>query len=135
MKFNSLKELDVFDQDRGSQSARRVISLSAASCGRASGALELAAAFESGIKELGLADQVELKLTGCHGFCQLEPDVLIFPERYFYPKVKAGEVKRILQETGINGRFIPELGFQDDQTGKLQPGWKNCHFIRVRFAG
>ncbi len=119
MKFNSLKELDVFDQDRRSQSARRVISLSAASCGRASGALELAAAFESGIKELGLAGQIELKLTGCHGFCQLEPDVLIFPERYFYPNVKTGEVKRILQETGINGRFIPELGFQDDQTGKI----------------
>ncbi|HNT00954.1 MAG TPA: hypothetical protein PKJ80_02880, partial [Candidatus Saccharicenans sp.] len=115
-KFNSLKDLKTAGKGNQNGSSSRVISLSAASCGQASGALEVASAFESAIKELGLEGKVQFKLTGCHGFCQLEPDIIIFPEKYFYPQVKVEDAKRILLETGVNGRFIPELGFQDEIT-------------------
>ncbi|HRT25795.1 MAG TPA: NADH-quinone oxidoreductase subunit NuoF [Candidatus Saccharicenans sp.] len=116
LKFNLLKDLKTAGKGSQNGSGPRIISLSAASCGQASGALEVASAFESAIKELGLEDKVEFKLTGCHGFCQLEPDIIIFPEKYFYPRVKVEDAKRILLESGLNGRFIPELGFKDEGT-------------------
>lgn len=101
LKFNLLKDLKTAGQGSQNGSGPRVISLSAASCGQASGALEVASAFESAIKELGLEDKVKFKLTGCHGFCQLEPDIIIFPEKYFYPLVKVENAKRILQKAAL----------------------------------
>ena len=46
-------------------------------------------ALENAVKEKGLTDQVEVKFTGCHGFCQQGPIVIIEPEGIFYTKIKS----------------------------------------------
>jgi NADH:ubiquinone oxidoreductase subunit F (NADH-binding)/(2Fe-2S) ferredoxin/Pyruvate/2-oxoacid:ferredoxin oxidoreductase delta subunit len=88
-----------------------LVSLSTASCGRASGALEVARALEAEIKRRGLEETVELRLTGCHGFCQLEPDLIIFPEKIFYPNLVPKKIPLLVEETLVGGRLVPELAF------------------------
>ena len=49
------------------------------------GALPLQAAFEAEIEKQGAGDQVSVKMTGCHGFCEKGPVVVILPSKAFYP--------------------------------------------------
>jgi len=109
---------------------RRLVSLSAASCGRASGALEVARALEAEIKKRGLEETVELRLTGCHGFCQLEPDLVIFPEKIFYPNLSPGMIPRLVEETLARGRLVPELAFSPGPGQGFYPKLDELPFLR-----
>ena len=81
------------------------------------GTQEVYQAFREGIDRLGLADKVRLKKTGCHGFCERGPVVVILPDRFFYPGVKAEDVGEILQETVIDGNSIDRLRYVDPVSG------------------
>ncbi|HAR36974.1 MAG TPA: NADH-quinone oxidoreductase subunit F [Acidobacteria bacterium] len=109
---------------------RRLVSLSAASCGRASGALEVARALEAEIRKRGLEETVELRLTGCHGFCQLEPDLVIFPEKIFYPNLSPGMIPRLVEETLVRGRLVPELAFSPGPGQGFYPKLDELPFLR-----
>ena len=49
------------------------------------GSTEVYDAFEQEIKRLGLGEKVRLKRTGCHGFCEKGPVVVILPDRFSIP--------------------------------------------------
>lgn len=74
-------------------------------------------AFKKEIEKLGLTKKVRLKRTGCHGFCEKGPLVVILPKRYLYPGVKTQDVTEILQETVINDKPIERLLYVDPVTG------------------
>lgn len=109
---------------------RRLVSLSAASCGRASGALEVARTLEAEIKKRGLEETVELRLTGCHGFCHLEPDLVIFPEKIFYPNLRPDKIPRLVEETLVRGRLVPELAFSPGPGQGVCPVLDKLPFLR-----
>lgn len=117
-KFSSLSQLQKLIQDCSKKPVpEKIISLSAASCARASGALEVASVFEEYLEKYRWHQQIKLKLTGCHGFCQLEPDVIIFPEGYFYPNLKPENVPEILEKTVIEGEYLGKYAFTDSRSG------------------
>lgn len=119
-RFKVLKEVEAYRSSlHKSYDYEHLVSVSVASCGRASGALKIASEFERLLKEYKLTGKVVLKLTGCHGFCQFEPDVIIFPERYFYPNLKPEQVPLIVEETLLDGRMVQELAFRDELTGQV----------------
>jgi len=118
-KFKSLKELDSYRVELGSRvSNKRLISISAASCGRAAGALEIASALKRSIEEAGLEEKVQLKLTGCHGFCQFEPNVVIFPEKHFYPNLRPQDIPLLVEKAVLKGEAAEELAFKDELSHK-----------------
>ncbi len=80
------------------------------------GALPLQAAFEAEIEKQGVGDQVSVKMTGCHGFCEKGPVVVILPSKAFYPNVKVEDVPRILEQTALGGEVIDELLYIDPAT-------------------
>ena len=47
----------------------------------ASRSKEVATAFSEEIKSQDLADSVDIRLTGCHGFCEHGPVIVIFPKK------------------------------------------------------
>lgn len=53
------------------------ITISSGTCGEARGSLEVVKAFKKEIQTHRLEDKIELKVTGCHGFCEVEPVVII----------------------------------------------------------
>lgn len=73
-------------------------------------------AFENAIADLGLSDKVELKRTGCHGFCEKGSVVVVLPERFFYPGVQPKDVTEILEQTVIEGKAVERLGYIDPAT-------------------
>jgi NADH-quinone oxidoreductase subunit F len=62
--------------------------------------------------------QIAVKVTGCHGFCEKGPVVVILPSQVFYPSVKVEEVPRIVEKTVLGGEVIEELLYVDPATGK-----------------
>ncbi|MCK5564202.1 MAG: NADH-quinone oxidoreductase subunit NuoF [Planctomycetes bacterium] len=75
-------------------------------------------AFESEIKKQGLEKEVLLKGTGCHGFCEKGPVVVILPDQFFYPGVKPENVAEIFKETVIGRKAIEELLYVDPISSK-----------------
>jgi NADH-quinone oxidoreductase subunit F len=97
--------------------------ISSGTCGRARGSLEVIEAFQKEIAKQNLKDKVVIKVTGCHGFCEVEPDVLIRLEptsqkTIFYQRVSPEDAEKILQETVNDKKVIDSLLYKDPVTGK-----------------
>jgi len=94
-----------------------VIIINAGTCGQASGANDLIRVAKREILESGYAETVRLRITGCHGFCEMEPSVLVEPGGVFYPKVKVDDVPRIVKAVA-EGVILEELLLEDPVTGE-----------------
>ena len=79
---------------------------------------EVAAAFEQELKAQGVEGSVEMKTTGCPGFCEQGPLVVIHPERIFYTRVQPKDVADIVSKTVIKGEIIDRLLYKDPLTGE-----------------
>lgn len=75
-------------------------------------------AFESEIKRQGLEGKVDIKRTGCHGFCEKGPLVVIYPDEIFYQRVKVEDVPEIVSQTLVGGEVVDRLLYTDPATGK-----------------
>jgi len=83
---------------------------------RASGAEAVVDALIDEIERRELQINVELKETGCHGFCERGPVVVIRPKRIFYQRVKPEDIPEIISETVLNGKIIERLLYEDPVT-------------------
>ncbi|MDD5306387.1 MAG: NAD(P)H-dependent oxidoreductase subunit E, partial [Deltaproteobacteria bacterium] len=96
---------------------RKVIAVCAGTGCNAYGSPKVLAAFEKALKEQGLDKKIELRPTGCHGFCERGTLVLFFPERMLYTRVKPEDVPEIVEKTVKNGEFIERFFYEDPVTG------------------
>ena len=55
-------------------------------------------AFEQEIKRQKPEAEVAIRTTGCHGFCERGPLVVIKPENIFYQRVRVEDVPEIISE-------------------------------------
>ena len=65
--------------------------------------------FEQEIKRQNLGAKIDIKVTGCHGFCEKGPVVVIKPKNIFYQQVKAEDIPEIVAETVVKGNIIDRL--------------------------
>ncbi len=117
-----LKSLDDFRtlQDRlqtGRDPDIPTIVIPAGTCGQASGASDIIRVAKREILAKELTGKVKLRITGCHGFCQIEPSVLIEPARTVYPNVGLREMALIV-EAVAKGEVLTDLLMKDPQTGE-----------------
>jgi len=89
--------------------SRTSIFLCAGSGCRARGAVEVADALQREIASRQLEDQVQLRLTGCHGYCEGAPLLVIGPNRLVYEHVGPKDVAEILDRTVVGGEVIERL--------------------------
>ena len=94
------------------------ISLCAGTACRAAGSEAVKDAFIDEIERRELQINVELKETGCHGFCERGPIVVIRPKGIFYQWVKPEDVPEIISETVLKGNIIERLLYVDPVTGE-----------------
>ena len=85
---------------------------------RAYGASEVKAALDEEVKKQGMSDQVEVRATGCHGFCAKAPVIAIDPLGVQYQEVSPEDVPEIVALTLKQNRLIDHLAYTDPQTGK-----------------
>jgi NADH-quinone oxidoreductase subunit F len=82
------------------------------------GAEGLADGFESEIDKRGLGRQVGLRRTGCHGFCERGPLVVIEPKGICYLHAQAKDIPTIMDKTVLGDEVVTRLLYLDEETGK-----------------
>ena len=99
-------------------SSKSCISICSGTGCLAYGSEKVVIAFENELKKQKLDDKVEIKRTGCHGFCEKGPVVVIYPEEICYLQVKIEDVNDIVSQTIKAGKVIDRLLYTDLKTGK-----------------
>lgn len=79
---------------------------------------EVADAFVYEIEKQGLQNKAEVRRTGCHGFCEHGPLVVISPQRICYLRVKLNDVPDIVSQTIVKNEVVERLLYKDVATGK-----------------
>jgi NADH-quinone oxidoreductase subunit F len=69
-------------------------------------------------KRQGVENKVNIRTTGCHGFCERGPLLVIKPKNIFYQRVNAEDVSEVISETIVKGNIIDRLLYTDPNTGK-----------------
>ena len=83
------------------------------------GSLKIYQKFADEIKKQGLeGSAVEARPTGCHGFCEQGPVVVIFPQEICYVQVKLEDVPEIVSSTLAQGGVIERLLYKDPVTSE-----------------
>lgn len=79
----------------------------------ASGSPKVKQALEEELAKRGLADEVQVVLTGCNGFCAMGPIMTVYPDGIFYNKLKPEHAPRIVEEHVLKGRPVKDLLFEE----------------------
>ena len=80
------------------------------------------------IKENELNEFIKIKLTGCHGFCQIGPTLIIEPENILYVSLKEKDLSLIVEQHLINNVVVEELLYKDPKTDKFIPTLDKIQF-------
>jgi len=90
--------------------------------------LSIIGAFEEEIKEQSLQDRIDIKVTGCPGFCDKGPLVIIYPEEICYLEVTQEDVSDIVSQTLVKKKVVNRLVYTDSDTGE-----KSVHINEIPF--
>ena len=75
-------------------------------------------AFEEEIEKQALKTKVDVRGTGCPGFCEKGPIVVIYPEEICYIGVTPEDAPEIVSQTVVGKKVIDRLLYTDPNTGK-----------------
>ncbi|HUT76159.1 MAG TPA: NADH-ubiquinone oxidoreductase-F iron-sulfur binding region domain-containing protein, partial [Polyangia bacterium] len=119
-RIGSSEELERFRQEVLSRRdpQKPCISICAGTGCIATGAREVIAALDGELAQQGLRGEVEFRSTGCHGFCERGPIVVIEPEEICYLQVAPGDVPEIAAQTLREKKIIDRLLYVDGKTGE-----------------
>ncbi|MCF8039038.1 MAG: 4Fe-4S binding protein [Desulfohalobiaceae bacterium] len=92
------------------------ITLCSGSACHATGSDEVAAGLEQELQEQGLSDEVDIRKTGCHGYCERGPIIVIHPEEICYFQIKPENVPDIVSSTIKEQKVLDDLLYTDPQT-------------------
>ncbi|MFZ3132254.1 MAG: NAD(P)H-dependent oxidoreductase subunit E, partial [Desulfosporosinus sp.] len=70
------------------------------------------------VRKQSLEAKVDVITTGCHGFCEKGPIVVIYPEEICYLQVKPEDVPEIISQTVIAKKVIDRLVYTDPNSGE-----------------
>jgi NADH:ubiquinone oxidoreductase subunit F (NADH-binding)/(2Fe-2S) ferredoxin/NAD-dependent dihydropyrimidine dehydrogenase PreA subunit len=119
-KIRNPKELQTYREGLVSKRSDSV-KVIAVCCGtgcNASGARKVAQAVIDEVKRAGLEKEVDVRPTGCHGFCERGTLVLMHPEETLYTRVKPEDVPEIVEKTVKKGEILEKHLYDDPVTGE-----------------
>jgi NADP-reducing hydrogenase subunit HndC len=119
-RINSPAELEKLRKDVLSKRDpnKPTISLCSGSACHASGAEEVTAKLIEELNKQGLTGQVDLRNSGCHGFCERGPIMVIHPEEICYIQIKPDDVPEIVSQTIKEKKVVERLLYIDPATGE-----------------
>lgn len=138
-KISSLPELERLRSEIAARRdpKKKIITVCISTGCSALGARKVIESLGEEVKKRGLADQagikegeVEIKETGCLGFCELGPRVIVYPGEIPYTKVKPEDASEIVSETVVNGRVIERLLYADPTTGERSRKLEDIPFYK-----
>lgn len=88
--------------------------------------------FESELHKRNLAHRVRIIFSGCHGYCEQGPLVVIKPSGVVYCSIKEEDVVPIVSKTIIEGELIDSLLYEDTATGEKITYEKDIPFYKAQ---
>ncbi|MGD2110770.1 MAG: NAD(P)H-dependent oxidoreductase subunit E, partial [Phycisphaerae bacterium] len=145
MRINSVKSLKTASKkarDERVKAKTEILVCAGTGC-LAHGSLDVAEAFERSVRKRKLDAELKLalKTTGCHGFCEQGPLVVVQPRGVFYRGVKTRDVKDIVDKTLCDGEVVERLLYRDPNTKEKIaeytsiPFYSKQHRIALRNIG
>ena len=109
---------------------RKTIVVSSGTCGQASGSLPVIDALNRELEKKDLKNSIGVEITGCHGFCELEPNIVIYPEGIFYGNLTPKDIPKIVEKTILGDQVIPSYVYEVPKTGKKKAHQKEIPFYK-----
>ena len=123
--MNRLQTVSEFEQWQTTKAgendpARPMITVCGGTGCRVYGSEKVWEAFKSELERQGASGTLnyDVKVTGCHGFCEKGPLVVIRPQGIFYSHVKVEDVPEIVSETLLGNKIIERLLYVEPVTGE-----------------
>lgn len=119
-KLNSREDLEALRKElanRRRTDRQRIIICGGTGC-QAYGCMKVADAFKNEVTRQRIEGKVDIKVTGCHGFCEKGPLVVVHPGDIFYQQIKPEDVPEILGETIVRNNIVERLLYTDTVTGR-----------------
>ena len=120
-KINTAKELSSYRdrlQQAKEKAGKKVVAVCAGTGCNAYGSPKVIQAFKDELKKQNMEDKIEIKPTGCHGFCERGTLVLMHPEKQLYQRVQPEAVPEIVEKTFKNGEVLEEHLYDNPMTGE-----------------
>jgi len=109
-KLTAVDELRDYRQrilaDKAAEYDRPTLVVCAGTGGQASGSNDVVRVIKRYILERSMQEKVALRITGCQGFCEMDPFILVEPGQQLYPRLRMEDVPRVV-EAAVGG-FIDE---------------------------
>ena len=97
---------------------------------KASSSAKIVDNLKAAIQANGIANKVDVIVTGCFGFCEKGPIVKVMPDNTFYTQVKPEDADEIVKEHVIGGRRVERLLYVDPKTQEHVSDSKHMDFYR-----
>ena len=72
--------------------------------------------------------KLDIKKTGCHGFCEKGPLVVFHPNGAYYTRVKEADVAEIVEKTVLKNEVIEKLLYKDPVNNKVIEDYREIPF-------
>jgi len=96
----------------------------------ASGSEQVREAFAKELEKKKLDQEIRLVETDCHGFCEMGPLVIVYPEGTFYVRGNSEDVPVIIEEHLVKGRPVDRLLYKAPVKEDEIPKYKELDFYR-----
>src|SRR5665647_2402181 len=96
----------------------------------ASGRLGVRDAVVEELADRGLTGKVAFVETGCHGFCEQGPILVIQPKGIFYAHVRPQDVAAIIEQSIEGDGFVEKRLYRDPHTGEPVPYERDIPFYK-----
>ncbi|MFH1593255.1 MAG: NADH-ubiquinone oxidoreductase-F iron-sulfur binding region domain-containing protein [Candidatus Omnitrophota bacterium] len=133
-KLKSIERFKTFQKEKQEKDKRWVatVIISSGTCGEACGSLNIIDAFKIELKKRKLQSKVGLRVSGCHGFCEQEPLLVVEPANIFYCRITPEDVPEIISKTLQEGKIIERLLYLDSTSNKRITKESDIPFYRAQ---
>ncbi len=80
------------------------------------------------IIENNLEDYVKIKRTGCHGFCQVGPTIIVKPDNVLYNHLEIQDLEEIIEKHIKNDKIVESLLYKEPKSGDFIRNMDNIQF-------
>ena len=85
------------------------------------------------IQKKNLSKFVRVKLTGCHGFCQVGPTLIIEPDDVLYIHLNVKKIEEIIDNHLINNSIVEKYLYKDYKSGEFIKDIKKIRFYKEQY--
>jgi NADP-reducing hydrogenase subunit HndC len=82
------------------------------------------------IEKRGLDNEIKVIETGCFGFCNMGPIMVVYPEGTFYCQVHPTDAAEIVEEHLIKGRPVERLRYREDKVSATTVEMDSIEFFK-----